>query len=301
MSQKDRRRLSPAVASLLRDLAVAFLLVAVVFAALFAFARTWPPMVVVESGSMMHSPDASGVGTVDTGDIVVVQSAQTAAHIVTYVEGVASGYQTYGDYGDVILFQFPTDRKPIIHRPVLRVVWNASADGFDAPSLLALEEEAWEASQAEPRGLGAGDYVVLHEATHKGLNVRINFDDFVGDPPAESCSTETPCYVTMGDNNAPNYDGRLVHQGIVVGRARGELPWFGLLKLVLGGNMAWGDTNARTGAPANSWTSLTVALVVLVGAPIGLDVALSLRERARAGPKGETDNPEPETDEDGPT
>src|SRR3989304_2635492 len=54
------------------------------------------------------------------------------------------------------------------------------------------------------------------------------------------------------------------------GRARGEIPWFGLLKLTLDPARSgtkccdgWGDPLA----PRNSWDSLTIALPLVFGAP----------------------------------
>ncbi|MFQ5986821.1 MAG: hypothetical protein ACE5KQ_05630, partial [Thermoplasmata archaeon] len=91
-------------------------------------------------------------------------------------------------------------------------------------------------------------------------------------------------YVTMGDNNAPSYDEDLVFQGLVLGRSQGELPWFGLLKLTFAGPFAWGDARA----PANSWTALTVSLILLIAGPIGLDVGLSVLAARRK--EAEPDN-----------
>jgi len=60
----------------------------------------------------------------------------------------------------------------------------------------------------------------------------------------------------------------------VVGRARGELPWFGLLKLTLQPTDAccpggWGDPEA----PKNSWDSLLVGLAFLIALPFILEIA----------------------------
>src|SRR5437879_9207923 len=91
-----------------RDLLVAAIIVVVFLAAIYAYARVWPPLVVVESASMQHSSQESFLGVIDTGDMVFQQAAPTRADVVTYLEGRASGYSTYGDYGDVIIFR---DRK----------------------------------------------------------------------------------------------------------------------------------------------------------------------------------------------
>lgn len=281
MGQRDGRRLSPGVVNLLRDLAIAFLLVAIVMAGLFAYARVWPPMVVVESSSMQHSDERSSVGVVDTGDIVLVQTAPRRPDVATYVDGRARGYSTYGDYGDVIIFRKSgrTDLTPVIHRPMMFLVWNETSGGFDVPGLAALEQGVdWTSNRAEPVGLGSGDYVELRDV--RGLNIRFRFDVFVSFAQRPECTDPCSGYVTMGDNNAVGqggYDSWIVKEEWVLGRARGEIPWFGLLKLVIGGDFRWGADNA----PANSWSNLTVALVLLVAGPVTVDLVLSWLARRK--------------------
>lgn len=278
MPEGEGFRLPPSVARLLPTLGVTLLVVAIVLGALFALTRTWPPLVVVETGSMQHGDEASALGVIDAGDIVLIRAASDPEEVVTYVEGRADGYGTYGDFGDVVLFQVPGEPQAIIHRPLFRVLWNETSGGFDIPSLLALERQVdWSASQATPFGLQSGDSVVLHNVTFKDLTLTLPLGQFVPQVVAPRCTLENPCYVTMGDNNAPAYDLVLVRHSWVVGIARGEVPWLGLLKLVLDGTYGWGDDRV----PANSWTSLAVLLVVLLGGPLAVDVVLVLRGRRR--------------------
>ena len=89
----------------------------------------------------------------------------------------------------------------------------------------------------------------------------------------ESCaSSPDPCPSTPYDF------AWLPKQQDVIGRARGEIPWFGLLKLTLqptdsccpGG---WGSTGSQ-GAPKNSWDSLLVSLIFLLALPFILEYAM---------------------------
>src|SRR3989304_487205 len=91
----------------LRDLAIAFLVVALVMAALFAYQGVWRPMVVGESASMQHSNTESFVGVIDTGDLVLVQGVAAAGDVVTYIEGGAPGPPPHGDYGAGTVFIKP--------------------------------------------------------------------------------------------------------------------------------------------------------------------------------------------------
>ena len=122
----------------IKDIAIAVVVVAIIMGSLYAYTGMWPPMVVVESGSMQHSDDRSYIGVIDTGDIVL--SKETSfSDITTYVEGRSTGYQKYGDYGDVIIYRpMGKDTTPIIHRAVLYLEWN-SISAFDVEGLRGLE------------------------------------------------------------------------------------------------------------------------------------------------------------------
>jgi signal peptidase len=86
------------------------------------------PAVAVESGSMLPN--------IGIGDVVIIQSAQRT-QIISYSEGLLSGYTSFDEYGDVILYRkygSSTDT-PIIHRAMEWVeegqpMWSG---GPDAP------------------------------------------------------------------------------------------------------------------------------------------------------------------------
>jgi signal peptidase len=67
------------------------------------------PAVAVESGSMLPN--------IGIGDVVIIQNAQRT-QIITHTDGTLSGYTSFDEYGDVILYRkygSSTDT-PIIHR-----------------------------------------------------------------------------------------------------------------------------------------------------------------------------------------
>ena len=101
-----------------RDIGTAAAIMAVVFGVLYAYSGVWPPIVVIESSSMQHG-DYSQFGIIDTGDIVLVKNTP-ADKVVTYVEARFSdkNHKTYGDYGDVIIYNAPSGDS-IIHRAIL--------------------------------------------------------------------------------------------------------------------------------------------------------------------------------------
>src|SRR3990170_822841 len=196
-----------------RDLAVAFLIVAIVMGLLFAYARVWPPMVVVESNSMQHSDAESFVGVIDTGDLVLVQAVGTAGDVVPYIEGRATGHATYGDYGDVIVFAKPgaaLTSTPIIHRAMAYVVRNTTA-GADVPGLEGLPPSAWSALATNG---STGNYAYgIWEFTLYSVGYRDQSPSFNASHEL-TISDVSAGFLTKGDHNQ-NPDG---HGAVAVTR-----------------------------------------------------------------------------------
>jgi signal peptidase I len=282
---------------LARDALIAGAIVAIVLGALYAYAGVWPPLVVVESSSMQHSDQDSSLGVIDTGDMVFQQAAPTTDSIVTYVRGRATGYATYGDFGDVIIFRRGGSSTPVIHRAILYVILHVvtengttrqTADVPEITSLSSSEWYAWNRSGGVPTPtrspMALAFLAIQHMGVNRAINLTFNFDNFPKDDGRAG-------YVTMGDNNLriqcnvvpdpcrergydPSWIPRIED---VQGRARGEIPWLGLLKLTLQPTESccprgWGSTGLD-GAPKNSWDSLLLTLIGLVLLPFVLEYA----------------------------
>ena len=280
----------------LRSLLLAGIVFAAILGGIFTYARTWPPMVSVESGSMQHSDTESMIGAIDTGDIVLVQAVYSRADVVTYLEGRAGGHGTYGDFGDVIVFRNPANLggTVFIHRAIAYVLWNATAGAYDVPDLGRLPEEDWDAFL--PGGAptqdtaGIARFILYRAGWARDLTVFFNLTE--GDRSI-AVGGQRDGFLTMGDHNAyttiTKFDRWVIPVDFVIGRARGELPWFGLIKLTLfregtGCCEWWGSTHPDRGAPANSWFGLNVSLGLLVGTPLAftlLEVYLSRHPGAR--------------------
>jgi signal peptidase len=254
-----------------KDILIAFAIVGIVLALLFAYCGVWPPMVVVESGSMEHFDDRSEFGVIDTGDMVFVKSISGAEDVVTYVDGSKSGYSTYGAYGDVVIYR-PNglDEDPISGAPVVpiihrAVVWidvntslcsNVSGNfdyahcSFDVPSL-----GKW----------GVTEDIHLYPYGHASKNVTIRLGGILS---FFAFSNKIPHggFITLGDHNTgtdqPGYEPVLTEW--VVGKAIGEIPWFGLIKLkVTGANL--------NDVPGNSWAGLLITIALIITIPILFD------------------------------
>ncbi len=93
--------------SLVRDIVVALVIVALVMSIVYAYSGSVTPLVAVESGSMEPH--------INIGDVVLIKRP---SEVITYNAGKASNYQSFGNYGDVIVYRPNGDANmtPIIHR-----------------------------------------------------------------------------------------------------------------------------------------------------------------------------------------
>ncbi|MEA2054196.1 MAG: S26 family signal peptidase [Candidatus Thermoplasmatota archaeon] len=238
----------------IRDVLAAVAIVGIIITALWAYTGQFPdtPMVVVTSGSMMHDNAPYGkIGTIDPGDLVLVKKISSRDGITVRGESSnpATGHRTYSDYGDVIIY-YPMgnrDRTPIIHRAICWVEYKGGKYtvreyGIEDASVISIPE--------------------LHISGYKPMNSG---------------------FITKGDNNElPDQypSGGICAQPVkpewIIGKARGELPWFGMIKLMIAGNQ---EVNAENGwvkvgkavAPKDIWVCLGLSLVAISAIPISLD------------------------------
>lgn len=217
-----------------RKTIVVCLIIMTLLLALSIYTGTSPPFVVVDGRSMQHT-DQSAIGVIDAGDIVLLQAN---ARITTYVEGRSIGYLTYGDYGDVLVFKHPVFGL-VIHRAIMYVRLNGT--GYDVPGL-----KVFNVTEVRIDGMG----------WKRDLSITFQLDKLGNELGNEEG------YITMGDRNAygGGYDLWIVKSEYVLGRARGEIPYMGLVPLVARGQLVWGDGSV----PSNSWLGLNVTLSIVV-------------------------------------
>lgn len=243
---------------LIREATLAIGLVVLLLGSLTIATGKYPPMVVVESGSMMHDRESGSVGAIDPGDLILVMD-KNRVEIVTLAEATQEGnehegYESHGMPGDVIIFRKNGGSDtPVIHRALLKAVANPNG-GWDVPGTDVVGE-----SQITLE--------LDYECFHSNSNLRI--ENWV--PSHEG-------YITTGDNiwsNGCQYDqislsdenGQLV-QAIkdewIIGVASLEIPWVGAVKL-----SASGTAGAVPGA---SWSSLALLVSFIIVAPILIDM-----------------------------
>ncbi len=258
--------------SFLFDFIGALIILLLLIGSLYTYTGNWPPLVVVQSGSMQHSDTESSVGAIDTGDLVFVKTVDGSSRIVTYIEGKKSDQRSYGSFGDVIIFR-PNgnhSKTAIIHRAVIFLVWNGTTyngttqrgGSFDIPSLglinkrgsIVFDSYEW------PKELRSRTLVINLS------NIIDKFREYGREPHGG--------YLTKGDDNnivdqTTDFGGDTrwlepVKEDWVIGRSVGEIPWFGLIKLVLEGNKEW---------PSNSMRNLVIAFIVIISLPFVAEFA----------------------------
>jgi signal peptidase len=214
--------------------------------------------------------------------MVFQQAATTRESIVTYLEGRANGYATYGDFGDVIIFRKAGSATPIIHRAIMYISLraNGTADVGDVTLLPAVEWDATNANDQPTRNpLFLKTLTIRHMGFDHNTNLTFSFGGVAVTPRVG--------FVTMGDNNlfhacrlsradcVSGYDqlSTMPRLQDIEGRARGEIPWIGLIKLVVQPTQSCCAQGWGVGAPKNSWDALLVTLLFLIALPFILEYA----------------------------
>jgi signal peptidase I len=264
-----------------KGLLIAASIILIIIIGLFAYSGLWPPLVVVESESMQHSDTTSYIGVIDTGDLVIVKHISSLSDVKTYVASLNDGYKTYGDYGDVVIYDRDGSvlATPVIHRAIVELDFNSSSYSFDIPSLANVPVEKWSVGgQHSGVWYDLTTTLELYNVGYRNQTITISLGDILNYYQINGI-TPHGGLITKGDHNTL-YDqstmANIAHQPVIsdwiVGEARGEIPWFGLIKLWVGGNMP-ADT------PGNSKTDLILTIVVIIAVPVTLDVTEYVLQR----------------------
>ncbi|MCL5666042.1 MAG: S26 family signal peptidase [Candidatus Thermoplasmatota archaeon] len=204
------------------------LIIVVFLVSVTLYSGIWPPVSTVASESMTHS-DYWDPGTLNVGDIVFVKKVDNLpGPVITYVIGRETGYSTYGEYGNVILYKNPSG-ETIIHRAIFYLYWNGSTpevQGYHGQSWIIINDS----------------YVIIMDMGYAHRNLFVNLKGMQGHNG----------FITAGDYNlavaaAPIkfnstltvYEAADQNIGItnlpvsknIVGIAFWDIPWFGLIKL----------------------------------------------------------------------
>ena len=195
----------------IREMLSSVAIVLVIGLVLFGVSGVWPPMVAVESGSMEPNMEVGDLVFVTEPGRLAPDAANNDVGVVTYEDGRAADYRTFGSYGSVVIYRPPgRTASPIIHRAMFRVE----------------EGENWY-DRADDEYHGAADCADLRHcpAPHDG-------------------------FITLGDDN-PAYDqanglAPPVRAEWVTGVARVRVPYLGYVRLIASGQAEPSDVLATT-------------------------------------------------------
>ena len=262
------------------DALVALALVGGIFLAMFGFSGNWPPLVVVESESMQHSQTDSYIGTMDTGDLVMNKKVGAVSEVVTYLAGKENNYTAFGSYGDVVIYWRDGDKSltPIIHRVVLYLT--ANDDGsFGAPELqqhtAGVDYDFIDSADSWGH---ITDDIVIHHYGYNDQELAIPVSTMIGYAHIRGTALHDG-FVTKGDFNQ-EVDQRLgitknrepVPFDWIVGKAVGEIPWVGVIKL-------WFTNTLPGDTPANSIMSIEICIAAIIALPVASEAYIFWKGR----------------------
>jgi signal peptidase len=268
------------VLGVVRDVAVSAGIVVLILVSLFAYTGVWPPMVVIESNSMMHGDD-SQIGVIDTGDLTLVKSIKERHDVITYVEATCAtnphhGFKTYGDFGNVIVYRKNGLAEiPVIHRAIAWIEYNATASN---PPFTYV-------GNIPDIGVYNVTRFTLNKVGYQNQSITIDLNQIFSFSAVSTSHAPHSGFVTHGDHNPPGVDQQSlqIRQGTmvepvkvdwVVGRAEGELPWFGLFKL-------WITGHSSSVFPESSKNGLIITIFLLIAVPISVDVTVSWNKKRK--------------------
>ena len=292
---------------------LAVAMIAFLVLGLWAHTGTMPPLVVVESSSMIHEENGE-VGSIDAGDLILVMNTPYD-NIITFAEASDRsnkyhGYETHGMEGDVIIYHKNGDEgTPIIHRAILRVEPSQTT----SPNRLAVNDSdycpnggTWDSAVEDEDG-EIGSCVLTWSVPGTNVTnsetITIRFDGYNAgyyDCKRMAHANVEPYLVvwnwqpkhsgivTLGDNNQCSVDqGGLVVNGSsgihsasgVAGPVRED--W---LVGVAGGEIPWlgtvklmlsgADSPGTQYVPGSSFLFLAMVIGGIIFAPVGLEVML---------------------------
>ena len=202
------------------------------FIGLMAYSGHDPPFSVIVSQSMQKDQNKSQIGSLDTGDMVLVRN-KNRVEIRTYLEGYFTGFKTFGDYGSVIIYNTSGNEK-IIHRVLMKIEIDLDEEKKFAripdlknyPSVYLNEDDDKEKIMM--------DFHIEKENSDKKILIPI-------EKILKEMKIGTEGYITMGDgsdvvdqNNQHN--NKLVEYRNVDSVPVFEIPWLGSVKMIINGN-----------------------------------------------------------------
>jgi signal peptidase len=232
------RKSDNTMVAIARELLWVVIVVGAVALTLFLVSGTWPAVVTIESESM--------VPHMNVGDLVFVVAPDRFGALQTWTSGKETGYEKFGSYGDVIIYNRNGEAGPAIPLPLL----SGSAHPIIHRAMGIVQENKPVPVYVYPyRGASTpSEYLpadsISVENTPGGYNWTITLTNgsVILNPPPPAygyivLSTQispNPGYITKGDNNIESDQLLLsnpVQEDWIVGKALFTIPFLGLIPL----------------------------------------------------------------------
>ncbi|MBA45342.1 MAG: hypothetical protein CMB31_01985 [Euryarchaeota archaeon] len=286
----------------IREIVLAAGMIFVLYGTLVLMTGSSPPMVVVESQSMM-TDDESHVGIIDPGDIILVTDSEKR-QVVTYVEAVETSskfvdYSTHGMPGDVIIYKKNGGNDtPVIHRAILYALANETtpveadgtcnegeldelliaSDGSSGACILTWDVRGTSITNVTSINMNLTGYSCQ---SHGYLMIKDWIPEHqgfltTGDNPRTNGCTIDQLIATGYSGSGPHYFGlrdefgnpvTAVRSDWVTGIAGPEIPWFGIVKLAA--------SNNSHQVTSDAWNNLIISVVLLLTSVMIIEKAMT--------------------------
>ena len=240
-----------------------------------------PPFTVVESHSMQHcqyDDRHSELGIIDTGDMILVRNP-SKTDIVTYVEGSQTGYSSFGEYGDVIVY-YRNAGNPVIHRAFIWLDLNSDGTTWSAPSLAGYSSWTCDESTDYNKLSGTLTFTKVGSVVEGGKTVSVDLDLLISRGSSSG-------YLTLGDSiSNTNFDqssgiiSTTISEKMIKSVAWKEIPWLGAVKLMVKGN-----TSELNNWASNSKAMLAYTLVGIIVIVFSIECLVDEVRYLRTGKK----------------
>ena len=276
----------------LREVFLAVGLVFLLLGSMWLATGMFPPMVVVESGSMKHSEEGS-LGAIDPGDLVLIMNPDRV-DIITYLEASNEenenfGYEMHGMLGDVIIYQKNGGKDtPVIHRALLKAEANLTEIPVDNSCSEGVFDElkhicilTWDLPGSNlvnvanislkldyscaPHGnLTIDKWIPNHEGYLTTGDNRLTNGCTIDQLRATSSTADDSYILSRGLKDEYGNPVTAVRDNWVVGVASSEVPWVGAIKLLFSGTSDF--------VSPKTWSNLLTLIAAVVIMPMLYDI-----------------------------
>jgi|TARA_B100001996_G_scaffold282934_1_gene223246 signal peptidase len=281
-----------------REALLAIGLVFLLLGSMWLATGMFPPMVVVESGSMKHTDEGS-LGAIDPGDLILVMNTDRV-NIITFVEASDEdnenyGYEKHGMYGDVIIYQKNGGSDtPVIHRALLKAIANHTASPIDNGCSEGVFDEienicilTWDVPGSKlvnveeisltvdyscaPHGnLTIDRWVPKHEGYLTTGDNRVTNGCTIDQLRATNSDADDDYIRSRGLKDENGQPVTAVRDAWVVGVASSEIPWVGAIKLFFSGTSDF--------VSPQTWSNLVTLIAAVVILPMLFDIFSSSKD-----------------------